>query len=487
MRHRGDNKISSRESSPNNNTTSTTSNTISSSLINNQVMSTSPKRDTNNSLLTSTTTSSSNFFLFSTISEFLTNIRLSRYIRNMNFTSYIILCFILAFTLAIMVKASSSSSTFSTSSNNIRPLHSNGGIMSKRMHNDNNMAVPEMMMASAAMAPAPPVAVDTPMFDEERGGGGGNMGMRSKMASSNTFGGNNNGGDGIIQNNFANTIDAMQNVPLNEDKTMLKGNIILRSGSTSMETFFITTIIEKIQNDILDKIQGYMESSSTSTNEWIVRQWNQINPNKLLPNQPTNAYLQLRIPNKEFTNVQKQLHELPDCTITSESTQGVDVTESYVDVVTRQKVDEKAFAQMEILLKQTTTIHETLQVKREMDMINSRLESLKAQRKQLESRATMSSLSININVPNPPQPSPSPIPTPPSWSIGTTFTKAIGSLGQSIQFIIEIVIYTLVFVVPIIVISTIGYGIYRRCSNSNTINTTSTTPSSSSTGYNLMR
>jgi hypothetical protein len=84
-----------------------------------------------------------------------------------------------------------------------------------------------------------------------------------------------------------------------------------------------------------------------------------------------------------------------------------------------------------------------------MDHINARLESLAAQRKSLEGRASMSSLSLSIQLPQPP-PHPIASPTPlPVWSAGGVFSDAFKNLETFAKIAIEILIYTAVFSIPV--------------------------------------
>jgi hypothetical protein len=215
--------------------------------------------------------------------------------------------------------------------------------------------------------------------------------------------------------------------------------------------------------EVAEALGGFVESSSSRSDQWLVSMWEAYYRAALpaaeaeaavraLGAGPTHADFQLRVPAAKFEAARAAARALAEGLggrVAHEQTSGVDVSEQYVDVLARQRVDERALAQMDVLLGAAATVHEVLAVKREMDALSARLESLAAQRKGLEGRAAMSSLSLSLARPQPPQP-PAPTPTPaPSWSAGASLTRALDSLGGAAQAAAEVAIFAAVFSVPV--------------------------------------
>ena len=249
-----------------------------------------------------------------------------------------------------------------------------------------------------------------------------------------------------------------------EDPTVLKGLILLKEASLSGEVPDILTAMARIETDVSAKYGGHAESSNSWTDQWLAqrlaeaaaREESRRNGGRHVNMKdwqgPTGASMHLRVPVDKFESALTALKKLVDelgGKVTTSSTSARDVTAEYVDVVARQKADELAAAQLEKLMTAATTVHEVLSVKRELDGINQRIESAKSQRKSLESRATFSSLHVSLALPQPPQ-EPSPTPSPrPGWSPLRTAGSAFGTLAKAGMAIVDVVVYTLVLVVPV--------------------------------------
>lgn len=263
--------------------------------------------------------------------------------------------------------------------------------------------------------------------------------MRSKMAA-----------DSV---GFA--VNQMQQIQQQADPSALQGPVILKSGSVNVEVMDVAAVMDRIRREA-EAVGGFIESSSTSTDEYLLNRWRQAG--KAIENAwPTNGQLALRVPAAKFDASRSAIKVAATEAggrVSNEHTNGVDVTEQYVDVVTRQSVDEKSLKQMEVLLGSADSVEAVLAIKREMDAITHRLESNKAQRKSMESRASMSSLTVSLSMPQPPQ-APPPPPTP-GWSIGRAFDDAWSSLKGTARGVAEVAIYTLVFAAPVAMIGVIG-------------------------------
>jgi hypothetical protein len=310
------------------------------------------------------------------------------------------------------------------------------------------------MAAAPAMAPAPPTMMMADASFEE-GGGSARMHSSKMMAGSASEG-------------VSSAVEQMGRVELAPpDAGVLTGPVILKSGSSSLETKDVAASMKAVEARCVAGLGGYVENSFASTDEWLLSRWREaLGPRAdpaLVPAGPTNGHLQLRVPSDRFADARAAVREEAARVggrVSSEQESGSDATETYADVVTRARIDEKALKQMEALLGAATTVHEILSVKREMDAIAARTESHKAQRKSLEGRARMSAFTVSFSLPQPPAPAPPP--PPPGWSVGATFQDAVAALGKTGQAAAEVLIFTLVFMPVVAVVGFLAVFGARR-------------------------
>jgi len=273
------------------------------------------------------------------------------------------------------------------------------------------------------------------------------------------------GGDGgFVGANLATKMRAAAPEAQSGGAAPLSGAVILRSGSVSCEVMDVAAAAARVLRDAADALGGFAESQSQRQDQWLRQRWEAFRAQTVAAggavapqhaaagDGPTHADMHLRVPSERFEEARAAVRAAAAALggrVTNEDASGVDVSEQYVDVVARQSVDAKALAQLDVLLGAAATVHDVLQVRREMDQVSARLEGLAAQRKSLEGRAKMSSLSVSIAMPQPPQP-PQPTPSPrPGWSAGNVFADALGSLGGAAQAFAEVLIYAAVFAVPV--------------------------------------
>jgi hypothetical protein len=192
----------------------------------------------------------------------------------------------------------------------------------------------------------------------------------------------------------------------------LEGPVIHREGSVALEGADVRGALDAAEAAAV-ALGGYAESSSTSTDDWLLERWRaweeeharRARGGAALPPEleaaraaaatraTTNGHVSLRIPARDFEAARGALRSLivpgssTPLRVVNEHSFSRDVTESYVDTVARQRVESKALAQLEALLTSARNIGEILSVKREADALTARLEGTTAARKSLEGRA----------------------------------------------------------------------------------------------------
>jgi hypothetical protein len=102
-----------------------------------------------------------------------------------------------------------------------------------------------------------------------------------------------------------------------------------------------------------------------------------------------------------------------------------------------------------------------LAVKRELDQLQQRIDSSKAQRKSLESRGTMSMINLQLQVPSPsPRPQPSASPRP-GWSPLRTAGKAVDALASAGRIGVDVIVYTIILALPVALVGLLAARVAR--------------------------
>jgi len=131
--------------------------------------------------------------------------------------------------------------------------------------------------------------------------------------------------------------------------------------------------------------------------------------------------------------------------VLSESVNVRDASGEYVDAAARERVERASLAQMEELLRQAGSVGDVLAVRRGMQAITARLESARAQRQVLESKAAMSTLSVHVATPPwkaPPRPRK-------GWSLLSTAARALQALLTLAQACADVLVFAAVFALPV--------------------------------------
>jgi hypothetical protein len=208
-------------------------------------------------------------------------------------------------------------------------------------------------------------------------------------------------------------------------------NKIIKTAYVTIEVKDVTGSVEVLKNLVTGK-GGYLSSSSVSEGY----------------NNRLSGTVVLRIPQAEFESSLAGVKAIG--TVKSVSTQGEDVTEEYVDIQAQKTSYQNQLAQYNEIMKKAVKVSDVIEIQQQIDRVQTELNRLEGRLKYLNSRIDMSTITVNLQEPE-----------PVGGETGHNFVTAInegiaGFLGM-IDFII-ILIFTLL---PVIILSVIGYGIYR--------------------------
>jgi hypothetical protein len=160
------------------------------------------------------------------------------------------------------------------------------------------------------------------------------------------------------------------------------------------------------------------------------------------------AWVSVRVPVKVFESSLTEFKKLATVVL-NESTQGQDVTMEYIDLaanIKNSKAEEESYIN---LMKKTGSVEEILSVTRQLAEVRGRIERLEAQKRYLENRTDMSTISIQlteetrVNVPSR------------TWQPLEVLRQSVRDLVSSLQglvdFMITFVIAVIGLLIPIVI------------------------------------
>jgi hypothetical protein len=156
----------------------------------------------------------------------------------------------------------------------------------------------------------------------------------------------------------------------------------------------------------------------------------------------------LRIPQAEFDNTLAGVKGIG--IVRSVSTQGLDVTEEYVDIQAQKTSYRNQLAQYSEIMKKAVRVSDVIEIQQQIDRVQTQLDRLEGRLKYLDSRIDMSTITVSLQEPEP-------VGGGTGHNFVTTLNEAIaGFLGM-----IDLIIILLFTLLPLIILGGAGYGIYR--------------------------
>lgn len=214
--------------------------------------------------------------------------------------------------------------------------------------------------------------------------------------------------------------------------------LIIKTGQLSITVKDVNDTLAQITNFAIQN-KGFVVSSQ----------------NYKIENAPY-AIITIRIPveifDKGFTSL-KSMGELK-----SESIQGQDVTEEYVDLdaqLNNLQATEKRFL---AILERTGNIPDVLEVERELKNIRSEIERMQGRIKYLKESASMSTITVNLST------DPSVLPTfedKDKWKPVAIIKQAFRSMLDALKVVANLIIWIVIYLPVWLVIALVIYFIYR--------------------------
>jgi cbb3-type cytochrome oxidase subunit 3 len=206
---------------------------------------------------------------------------------------------------------------------------------------------------------------------------------------------------------------------------------IIKTAYITIEVTDVTGSVDLLKNLVTAK-GGYLSSSSVSEGY----------------NGRLSGTVVLRIPQAEFENTLAGVKAVG--TVKSVSTQGEDVTEEYVDIQAQKTSYQNQLAQYNEIMKKAVKVSDVIEIQQQIDRVQTELNRLEGRLKYLNSRIDMSTITVTVQEPEP-------VGGETGHNFVTTINEGIAGFIGMIDFII-IVFLTLL---PLMILSAIGYWIYR--------------------------
>lgn len=187
-----------------------------------------------------------------------------------------------------------------------------------------------------------------------------------------------------------------------------------------------------------ERMGGYIVSS----NSWKTSNYKGIE----IPE----ANISIRVPaallNQALDEIKALLND-KELDLLSENVSGQDVTKEYTDLNSRLKNLEDAEAQLKLILDEAYKTEDVLNVFNQLTYYREQIEVTKGQIKYYEESAALSSVSVRIQA----HEAVNPI-TVAGWKPSVTVSKALQSLVNALQSIVDGAIWLILLIIPILVI-----------------------------------
>lgn len=158
------------------------------------------------------------------------------------------------------------------------------------------------------------------------------------------------------------------------------------------------------------------------------------------------GYIQIRVPSEGFQSVLDAIAGLA-VSVESLSTSGQDVTEEYVDLSSQLTNLEATAARVRGFLDDATRVEDALDVNAELSRLEGEIAVIKGRMQYLSQSAAFSSITVNVT----PDELAQPIEVA-GWQPRGVAKEALESLINALQSLANLVIWLVVFVLPILVL-----------------------------------
>jgi hypothetical protein len=239
--------------------------------------------------------------------------------------------------------------------------------------------------------------------------------------------------------------------------------LIIKNAEVRLLVADTDVAIERTTQVVTD-VGGYIISSQTWYDDWDARYYKY-------------ATISIGVPVDQFEHALSRLRQIA-IRVLDETASGEDVTDQFVDLQSQLKNLEATRDRIRSFLDRAQTVQEALTVNQELSEIEAEIAKIQGRMNYLNDRSAFSTITIQLEPDLPPiaptlTPTITPTRTPTAtptlhpWELGKTFTTASRSLVDTYRVLIDILIWIVVVLLPILlppalVILGIRWWILRR-------------------------
>jgi hypothetical protein len=167
-----------------------------------------------------------------------------------------------------------------------------------------------------------------------------------------------------------------------------------------------------------------------------------------------NASVTIRVPAARFNEALKRIHSESDQPPQNENINSQDVTSEYTDLESRLRNLEAAEAQLTEIMGSATKTEDVLSVYNELVKVREQIEVIKGQMKYYEQSVALSSISTELVANEAVQPI-----TVGGWQPGAAVRRAIQTLVNTLQGLVNVVIWLVLYQLPVLLALFIIFGL----------------------------
>jgi hypothetical protein len=169
----------------------------------------------------------------------------------------------------------------------------------------------------------------------------------------------------------------------------------------------------------------------------------------------------IRVPADKFDETLDEIRKA-DGRVIVETVKGQDVTEEFIDVEARLKTKKELEARFLEILKQAKTVQETLDVQTQLTNVRTEIEQIEGRKRFLESQTSLSTIKLTLQTPTVFSANSSGFVYQLGRSIGAGFEAAMGFVLVFITFIIAIIPFLVLVVLPIYLLVRYFWRKYKK-------------------------
>jgi hypothetical protein len=167
-----------------------------------------------------------------------------------------------------------------------------------------------------------------------------------------------------------------------------------------------------------------------------------------------NASVAIRVPAARFNEALERIHSESDKPPQNENINSQDVTSEYTDLESRLRNLEAAEAQLTEIMGSATKTEDVLSVYNELVRVREQIEVIKGQMKYYEQSVALSSISTELVANEAVQPI-----TVGGWQAGAAVRRAIQTLVNTLQGLVTMVIWLVLYLLPVLLALFIIFGL----------------------------